>query len=92
MIRCMRTLGGDAGMTGALEGVGVCVGGHGAGSVTRGGFVARCKSFAIFRRAFCVSSPASKYGRGFGGFCKMATISCAAWRRSVSVVTSGKGM
>ena len=91
-MRRTRTLGGDAGMTGARGGGGVRAGGDGVGSVTRGGFVARCKSVAILRRAFCVSSPASRYGRGFGGFCKIATISCAAWRRSVSVVTSGKGM
>ena len=57
-----------------------------------GGFVTLFNRVAILRSAFFVSSPASRYGRGFGGFCRMATMSCAACQSSASVVISGTGM
>ena len=56
-----------------------------------GGAVARYKSCAILSRAFLVASPESRKGRVLGGFCRIATISSAAWRRRSSVFTDGNG-
>ena len=56
------------------------------------GGVIRCKIVAISTNAFVVSSPYVSDGIEDLGDCKIAMMSDAAWRKYVSLDTSGKGI